>query len=343
MTSRVKPSPLSTAIALGAAFTLSLLIIVSVSDDRLDAVYYFFAGPFMTLYHFGNMLDNASLLILTGLGMTTAFRTGVFNLGGEGQTYLGAIVASQIALQFVPGSRPVGLMALVLVLAASALAGGIVASLSGYLKNRFRIDELISTFLVSAALIPIIDYLISEPLRDPESYLLATRMIARDMRLRHILEPSSLNVGIFVAVGLAISTALYLKKTIFGYETGIVGSNRKFAGYSGIRVAGYVTVGMAASGAAHGLAGGFQVVGTRYAAIQGGTAGLGWNGIAVALIAEQNPLAAIPAALVFSYLTAATETAMLNTDFSFELSALIQAVVFLIITVSIVTKRTPAP
>lgn len=327
-----RPNLTAVLIALGAAFLLSLIVIIALSGAPGDAVYFFFVGPFLSRYHTGNLLDGATLLMMTGLGITLAFRGGAFNLGGEGQSYLGALVASQLALAPALTSLP-SVISIPAVLAVSAIAAAAVASFSGLLRAGLAVDELITSFLVSSALLPIIDYAVGGPLRDPQGYLLATRLIPGSLRFTHFAEPSTLNSGLILALALAVVAHLAIRYTLFGYELRMTGGNKRFARYAGIRTRSYLVVSMAASGLLHGLAGGLYVLGTRYMCVQGGTAGIGWNGIAVALIAENRPLAAIPAALVFSYLSTATETAMLNTGFSFELSALIQAAVFLLITV----------
>ncbi len=330
----VSPRPTLPAvlIAIGAAFTVSLVIIVALSDDPSRAVFFFFAGPLIDSYHFGNMLDTAGLLALTGLGVAVAFRGGTFNLGGEGQSYLGSLVAAQIALTLFPADLASPLLVVPLVLLVSSAAGGVTAAVSGALRALWNIDELITSFLISSAALPIIDYLIGGPLRDPEGYLLATARIPTAARIPHLFAPSALNAGALVSIATVVIVWFSLQRTLPGYELRLTGVNPRFARYGGISTGAYFVGAMAASGLLHGLAGGLYVVGTRYMAVQRGTAGLGWNGIAVALIAENRPLAVIPAALVFSYLETATDTAILNTGFSFELSAIVQAAVFLLIT-----------
>lgn len=332
-----KSSLTATLVALVAALLVCVLIIVFISEKPADALYSFFAGPFLNVYHFGNMIDDAGLLILTGLGITLAFKAGVFNLGGEGQAYTGAIVAAQLALLLKGVPAVIGIPLIVL---GSAAAAAVFGGISGVLRWKWNLDELITTFLLSSAAMPIIDYLIAEPLRDDAGYLLATSVIPERLRFAHLLPPSHLNGGLFIGLVLAGALWLLFYRTRWGYELRQCGLNRTFAQYGNIPVGVYIVVPMTASGALHGIAGAMQVTGTRFMAVQGATAGLGWNGIAVALIAEQNPLAVVPAALIFSYLNAATETAMLRTDFSFELSFIIQAIVFLLITAKVVRMKT---
>ena len=327
----IRPPFAAVAIAIGAASILSVTIIAVSSPSPIEAIYHFFIGPFASKYHFGNLLDGASLLMLTGFGVLIAFRGGAFNLGGEGQTYLASLVASQVAISSLVSDGKMG--GIVLLLIVSALVAGAIAAISGFLRATLQIDELISSFLLSSAIIPMIDHAVADPLRDQTGYLLATPMIPDGLRLGNLLSPSTLNSGIFVALILVGVGSVVFHRTLGGFELRMAGSARKFARYSGIATGKYLVVAMFLSGLFHGIAGGLYVVGTRHTCVQGGTGGLGWNGIAVALVAENRPLAVIPAALAFSYLETATKTAMLNTGFSFEISAIVQATVFLLITV----------
>ena len=327
-----RPGIKAVSIAVGAAFLSSLIIVMLLSRKPAETAFHFFLGPLLSRFYAGNLLDGAALLMCTGAGITIAFRSGTFNLGGEGQSYIGALLASQIALAPVFTRIP-GAFGIPIVLLVCALSGGVIAAISGVLRATLEIDELITSFLVSRAIRPITDYLVSGPLRDPDGYLLATPEIPLNLRLEHVLEPSSLNVGLVVGIVLVLIISFSIRHTLFGYELRMTGMNRRFAAYGGIRTGTYLVAGITASGALHGLAGGLYVIGTRYLCAQGGTGGLGWNGIAVALIAENLPLAVIPASIVFSYLQTATKAAMLDAGFSFELSAIVQATVFLLITV----------
>ena len=316
-------------ISLFSAILVCVLLLIALSDDRHEALYYFFVYPIVSTYHLGNLLDTATLLMLSGLGAAIAFRSGVFNLGGEGQAYLGALIAAQLALS-LEGLSP--FFAIPFILIVSATSSAIFGALSGFLRMRWNIDELITTFLVSSALIPIINYALAGPLRDAAGYLLATPAIPSEFHFPRMLPPSRFNAGILISVPLCIAAFFIIAKTVWGFELRTTGLNRKFALYCGISTGAYVLVPLALSSFLHGMAGSFTVLGTYHSAVQGSTSGIGWNGLAVALIAENNPLLVIPAALFFAFLETATETAMLNTQFSFELSSVIQAVVFLFIT-----------
>lgn len=330
--SRALPSLLS----LGAALVAVLILIILGSSDPAAAINAFFLGPFSRLYHFGNMLDNASYILIAGIGVLAAFKGGAFNLGGEGQVYAAAF-ASALFLASLPTA--LGALGIILGLLLAIVTGAVLASFSALLKRYLNVNELISSYLLSLGLIPVFDSLISGPLRDRSSNLLTTPAIDHSFWLPGILPPSSLNISFFLAIALSLGAAILLKRSRLGFELRLSGSNPKAAEASGIPARVYAFGAFVLSGAIHGLAGGLAVTGTYHAALVGVTSGLGWNGIAAALIGRINPMGTLWGAIFFAYLQAGAKTAMIHTRFSSELAVLVQAFVFLFVTAELARKR----
>lgn len=322
----------ATTIALMTALVLAVAMLALASPEPAAALRAFFISPLSQTYALGNMLNVASLLILTSLGVTFAFQGGTFNLGGEGQLYASALVTTMFLLALPELAGGLGIL---LACFIGAATGALIAGLSGLLKAIWDTDELITSFLLSSGLIPIVDYLIVGPLRDQGSNLLATPEIARQFHLPRLLSPSNLNVTAIIALLAAGMLFVVLYRTLAGYELRMNGLNRHFARYGGVHVGAYTTSAMAFSGALHGLAGALMVIGTYHMSISGFSGGLGWNGIAVALIGRTHPLGVIPGALVFAYLDAGARSAMYETAFTFELGMVVQAVIFFLITAQI--------
>ncbi len=316
-------------LTVGISFAIVIALIFLLSKMPATAIYYFFVGPFTKAYYFGNMLDEAVGLIFTGLGIAVAFSSSTFNLGGEGQAYSGALVATVICLALPSLAGILGGTAAVL---GAIGIGAFLAGLSGFFQKRWGTDPLISSFLISSAVILIVNYLITGPLDDPTNSMLTTARIAKQYQLFRIYLPSQLNISAFVAVAAALGTFFFMRRMHWGYEMRMCGINREFSRYGGINVGKYLVVPMAISGGFHGLAGAFSVMGTHYRCLKGVTAGLGWNGIAVALIAKNNPIAVIPAALFFAYLDAGAQAAMLHADVTIELAAIAKAAIFFLVT-----------
>lgn len=308
-------------------FVIVLIFILSKTPGQ--TIFYFFAGPFTRAYYFGNMLNRSIPLMLTGLGIAIAFKASVFNLGGEGQIYSGALAATVLALWLpkIPGA-----LGIAAGIGAAVAAGAFFAGLSGFFRMQFGTDELISSFLVSSAIILIVNYFITGPLKDPASNLLTTAVIPEQYQLLKIFSPSKLDISIVAAACIAVLSYFFLYRTHWGYELRMCGLNRDFARYGGIHVGKYLLLPMVISGGFHGLAGSLSIFGTYYKCLKGVTFGMGWNGIAVALIAKNNPLAVIPAALFFAYLEAGAQAAMLHSDVTFEIAAVVQSVIFYLVT-----------
>ncbi len=328
-TGRPVSTLLSTSVALAAGLLIAAGSLLLLSSTPGAALRSFFSVPFSSTYYLGNMLNKIGLFSIAGIGMSLAFRGGVFNLGGEGQVYASALTAT-LVLQLIPG-LPAPL-ALPLAFAAAAGTGALLAGLSGEFRRRWDTDELISSFLLSSSVVYTIDYLITGPLRDSESFLLATPEVAARFRLPELLPPSHLNITLAAALLLSAGMSHYLFNTFRGYELRMCGLNREFARYGGIPVERYYALPMAFSGAFYGLTGALFVTGTQHMLAQGGTAGLGWNGLAVALVARNNPLLTVPAAFVFAFLDTGMRSAMVSSDFTFELGSIIQAGVLFLIT-----------
>jgi simple sugar transport system permease protein len=334
-------SAVVTIAALGIAFIIILALLLVLSPEPAEALYYFFVGPLLTGYHFGNLLNLASVLIFTGLGAALAFKAGLINLGGEGQIYAGAFITTiaALAVSASAGTAPVkplfsGHTGVLVALAAGTCAGAGIAAISGLLRAFWNTDELLSSFLLAGAVIPVINYIISGPLRDQSGYLLATKEVPEQLHFRFLMPPSNLNMGIFTVIALVIITFLFLSYTTWGYRWTLCGKNREFARYGGIPVNRYLIFPMVISGGLHGAGGGMWVLGTAHRCSVGVTSGMGWNGIVTALIARNNPLLVVPSALLIAYIESGAEVAMVQTNFSFELGSLVQAVILFFITAS---------
>jgi ABC-type uncharacterized transport system permease subunit len=314
---------------LACAFSAAILLLALFSGSFWDALALFFVGPFENAYYFGNMLNAAIALVLCGLGAAISFASRNFNLGGEGQIYIGAIVTTAICLSFPEGGS---LVVPIAAAAAGSLAGALLGSLSGALKRALGVDELISSFLVSAAVVYLGDFLIAGPLRDRASNLQATPEIPSAYQLSRIFPPSSLSTGCLVALAAVLILYFIMGRTRFGYELRICGLNRDFARCVGIDTGAYIVEPMAISGALHGLAGAALILGTYHRAMKGFSSGIGWSGMAVALIAGNAPLAVLPAALLFAYLEAGGKAVMVGADVSSEIVSVVQSVVFFLVT-----------
>lgn len=232
----------------------------------------------------------------------------MINIGGEGQMIIGAILATWVGLTFT--SLP-GWLVITLSMLAGFLGGAIWGGIPGVLKAYFSVNEILSTVMMNAIAVQIMNFLLSGPMIDPSQAELASK-IPQTARLEEIfrlprLVPTRLHLGALIAVILAILVYILLWRTTLGYRIRAVGQNPHASRYAGIKVPRYVVMALLLSGAFAGLAGATQVLGVNYRMITDGSASgftgsAGFNGIVAALFGQLHPLWSIPASILFGAL-----------------------------------------
>ena len=248
---------------------------------------------------FSGTLVRAIPLIIIGVGVSLAFRAGVFNIGGEGQLAFGAIAASVVGL-FFPA---IPVVSVVLALIAASCAGAAWAGIAAFLRARFGVLEVISTLMLNFVAADLVSYLVRGHLQEPTHVYPQSELIATAARLPRLTDTTRLHLGIFVAVAVALAAWWVLSKTVAGFKLRAVGASP-----SASLVTGRVDVGMVsaaalvASGALAGLAGGIEVSGVTYALYENISPGYGFSAIAVAILGGLHPLRVIAAALLFAVL-----------------------------------------
>jgi len=322
---------LGAILPLGSAIIIPLIFIFAGGNNPGKTALVFFTGPWSNTWFLGNTLDSMALLLTSSLGAAIAFRGGCFNLGGEGQIYTGGCAAAIVLLykKTLPGSLMLFLAAL-----AASVTGAVMGGVSGFLRKNLKANELITSFLLAATLIPAGDYFVSTVLRGPGMNLLATDKFSSGRVLPYILPPSSLSVSILIALALVFLFQLFMNRTGAGYRFRIAGTAPDLALFAGIDADKRFTPTMALSGAIAGLAGFFAVAGTYGMCYQGFSGGLGWNGIALALIAGNEPLLLLPVVFIFGSAMAGADAVMLQAGFGFETAAFIEAAVLLLATLT---------
>ncbi len=317
--------------AIMAASTV-ILILILFSGQPILTLRYFFTAPFSSPYAWGNLLAQTSLLLLTGIGTISAFRCGSFNLGGEGQMYASSAAAIAVAIA-LERSGVNGVVGIITLLLTGTLCGALIAAISGYARMRWGASEMISSFLTGSALFPIVDNLFRGPLLDPQSNLLQTVSIASKFQLQELLSPSRLSFGAAIAFAVWLFSSIYYDHGKFGTRLRLSGENPEFALTEGLNVKKLRAQGFILSGAFHGLAGALLLVGMFHSGIIGFSAGYGWNGIAVALIAANRPKRLLPAALFISFITSGSQQAAALSSFRIDASLFLQGILFLLITI----------
>ncbi len=311
---------LYTILAIVLGILIGSIILLLSGTNPVEAYKVIFLGAFGKPKYISWTIVKAVPLILTGLSVAFAFNTGLFNIGAEGQYIVGSIGALVVGLLLDLPPVIHGLVALLV----GALCGYIWGALVGLLKAKFQVNEVISSIMMNWIAFYLSNYLLSFPIlrsiESDNSYPIketasikiagAWKMsesgrayLAEHKFLKDILNPP-LNFGIIIAILAAIVVWYILKKTTLGYELRAVGFNEKAAEYGGIDINKSIVKSMGIAGILAGLAGAITVLGVSGdIGIMAAQEGYGFDGMAVALIAGNNPLGTIPAALLYAGLT----------------------------------------
>lgn len=270
---------------------------------------------------FGRSLEKATPLVLGGLAVAFAFKAGLFNIGGQGQLLLGAAFSAWIGYRFaLPAIVHIPLALLVGGLAASTLG-----ALAGLLKATRGTHEVISTIMLNFVAANFTEWLVSRdgPWNDPDGGALArTPAIMPSAEFPRI---NGLPSGFLVAVLAAVVVWWIVRRSTLGFEVLTVGANSKAATYAGIGVTKITIIAMAISAMLAGLGGAIQTQGVIGRFEPGFNAGLGFDGITIALLARTNALAVIPAALLIGAMDAGSTLMQSRTDVEPEVISVIQA------------------
>jgi len=260
----------------------------------------------------GNALAETAVkavpLLLVGLGICISFRANVINIGGEGQMIIGAILGTVVGLSL---SGSPGWLVVPLALTAGFAGGAFWGAIPGALKAYFGVNEILSTVMMNAIAVQIMNYLLRGPMIDPAQAELASQIpqtapLDAAFRLPRLV-PTRLHLGALIAIVLAFLVYILLWRTTLGYRIRAVGYNPDASRYGGIRVRRHVVVALLLSGAFAGLAGVIQVYGLNYRMITDGSAtgftgSAGFNGIVAALFGQLHPIGTIPASFFFGAL-----------------------------------------
>lgn len=294
---------LSPVAAVGAALLAGSAFIAAIGEDPLALWSLVFAEAFGTGYGLGQTLFKATPLVFTGLAVALGFRAGLFNIGAEGQLYLGGFAAGLAGLALAGLPWPLPLLGCAL---AAALAGGVWGAIPGALKARFGAHEVINTIMLNFVAFALVSYLgrphfMFESVRTAE--LPPAAWLPRLDALWPALRGSPANAALLLGLALAAGVGAFLFRTRRGYELRAVGLNAAAAEYGGIHVGRAQLLALALSGAVAGLGGLNFVNGYKHWFELGFSGGAGFLGIAVALIGRNHPLGVLLAALFFGALS----------------------------------------
>lgn len=319
-------------ISLSLSIIISLLMggVIMLINGKSPIVGYgaLLDGAFGSKFKIANTLAKTAPLVMTGLATAIAFNSGISNIGGEGQLYLGAFAAalSGIYLSFLP--KPISIIAVILI---AGIVGGLYAFIPGILKVKFKVNEVVTTIMFNTIAILFTSYLVNNPFATSDSKMSGTDIIASSFQLDKLVSLTTLNSSIYYVALIVILMYYLMNKTSNGYEFKMVGQNGLFAKYGGVKSGKTMMIAMVISGAICGITGAFEVIGVHYRFLEKISPELAFDGMLVALVVKNNPIGIVAMGLFFAAMKTGSIYMETATGIPSELVKVIQAVIILFI------------
>jgi len=296
---RLAPSKTASWVGLGVSIILALfmgsVIFLSVGANPLRAYGVMLLGAFGSLYDLSEVLVKAIPLMLCGLAVAVSAKIHIWNIGGEGQLALGGMGAAAVALFFAPHLP--SFMAISLMVVAGFFAGGLWASIAGYLKAKMEVNEILTSLMLNYVAIYWMENLYFGPWKDPMGMgFPGTAIFPQSAWLPRFPE-TRVHLGLAFGIAAAIVLQWAFSRTRWGYEVRVIGENPKAARYAGIPISRHILWAMFLSGGLAGLAGLAEVSGIHYRLQQGLAVGYGYIGIIVAWLSRLHPMGIILGAI----------------------------------------------
>ena len=281
------------------SFLIGAVMMVFSGANPLIAYSALLQSAFGSVHSLSETMAKTCPLLLAGLGTVVAYRCKFWNIGSEGQIYIGGIVAALIGTLplYVPS-----VIHILFIFLASFLGGGLYALIPGFLKAKFRINEVIVTMMLNYISIHLVSFLLHGPMRDPQSYLPISKRLQETATLPILIPTTRFHLGIVVALALAILVHLLIWKSILGFRIRAVGENERAARVGGINPMTVLLWAALISGGLSGFAGSLEIIGIQRRLIEGFSPGYGYLAIAVALIGNLKPMGVVFSSVLFGAL-----------------------------------------
>lgn len=324
------------------SFIVGGVLIAMIGVNPFEAYWALLRGMFGGWDRVAGSIARSVPFMGSALALAFAFRAGLFNIGAEGQLLIGGITAAWVGTLTFMFHTP-GIIAIPIIVTAGAVGGYIWGWIPGVLRARTGAHEVITTIMLNSIALFSVRWLVNsrDPviLRDLTASVPRTKAISPTAVLPTIVDSQpNLHMGLFVLVALCFVVAFVLSRTIFGFETITVGTNPNAAHYAGVNVNRIIILAMALSGAFAGIAAASEVSGTNQFFQPGTFAFIGFDGIAIALLARANPIAIIPASLLWGSLLAGAPLMQLEAGVSIDVVRIIQSMVLLFVAADAIVR-----
>lgn len=328
--------------AIAVAVVLGSLVMLATGADPIEAYRALLSGAVGSPGAIAQSLGRSIPFILAALAVAYGFKAGLFNIGVEGQLLIGALAGAWAGTWGWLAGAP-GVVAASVVLLAGVAGGCAWGGIPGVLKTRTGAHEVIVTIMLNAIAIRLVDFLVNSRspviLLDTAASNPHTRPIAAAARLPILVGGSSLHLGFLIALVLCALVWFQLYRTTPGFEIRTVGTNPNAARYAGMNVSTTVVSVLTVSGAIAGLAGAGEVAGSAAGYLTAGVfRNIGFDSIAIALLARANPFAVVPAALLWGALLSGAPLMQLEAGVSIDIVRIVQALIILFVAADAIVR-----
>jgi simple sugar transport system permease protein len=331
---------ISYLIGIAASLVLFSIILIVFGYNPFTSMAGLLTGSFGSVFLASETFVLMAPFLFAALAFLVAYRARFYNIGVEGQLYIGALFAYLVGSQL--GGLP-GIIAIPLVLIASAAGGVLWLALPLFMRIKLRVNEIFPTLVMNFVALDVINWLTAGPIKDPNSGNLQTSMLPRSTWLPVLIPGTRFNIGIIFAMLAAFGVFFILYKTVIGYEIRASGTNPQAARSGGIDVSrSIIAVGLI-SGSLAGMAGMVVVTGAEHILAQNFSPGYGYQGIAVAAVGAFHPLGTLIASVLYSALSIGGESLQRSAAaIPIELIYVLQAVIVLsvLIVQKVLSRRT---
>jgi general nucleoside transport system permease protein len=327
-------SILGQVLAIVLAIALGSIVIVIVGESPIRVFSTLMAGAFGNAERIAGTLLQATPILVCGVAACISFRGGLFNIGIEGQLFMGGFAAVLVGL-YLP--LPPFLHVLAGLLAAMA-AGLAWVAIPAFFRARYNANEVVSTILSNYVAVLFTSYLTIFVFKRPGGWS-ETPPILPSAYLPQLFTFSRLNWGLIIGLVLAVAAQLYFRHARHGYTVSIMGQSMKFAEYGGVDIRQHIFIVLLVSGAVGGLAGGIEALGVHHRFMEGFAPGFGFDGVIAALLANGSPIGTIGTALFFGALRSGSLLLEVDTSASREIITVIQALIILSVSAQFLMRR----
>ncbi|MCC7319667.1 MAG: ABC transporter permease [Rubellimicrobium sp.] len=309
------------------AVVVSALVLLAIGENPLSVFGLMLTEGFGGTRRIAATLSAATPLVFTSVATALCFRAGVFNVGADGAFVLGGLAAVTVGFG-LPAS--LGLLLLPLAIVAAAVVGLVWMWIPGWLLARRGVDEVVSTLMLNFVAAGIAGTLVNGPLLSAASGNNVTPPIHAAAALPRLMPPSTLHAGFLIALAVLLAYAVWSRRTPAGFEGGLVGLNPRFARAVGISVPRAIILAMVLSGLVAGIGGAAHGLGQLQRFSDGFSAGYGFTGLAIALLARNNPWGLLAGSVLFGALASAGTTIQLFTAIPLDLVDVIAGTIMIV-------------